>query len=159
VHLSNQQNFLLTIVLAMCLRIVPLPHSLHIFNPDWVLLVVIYWTLMLPYRKGVFNAWCCGLLTDVLTGRVLGEYALIYALISYLSIRLHKRLRFMPVIQQSVFIFGCLLTAQIGVFLIENLQSQTHFGAAFWLPVISGTVCWSFLQPALQFIRSLGRTH
>ena len=143
----------------MCLRVAPMPHGLSAINPDWVLLVLIYWTLMLPYRKGVFNAWCCGLLTDVLLGRTLGEYALIYALIGYFSIRLHKRLRFVPLMQQSVFIFACLLLAQVLIFLLENIQSATHFTAVFWLPVVTGTLIWPLLHPALQFIRSIGRHH
>ncbi|MEY4767510.1 MAG: rod shape-determining protein MreD, partial [Pseudomonadota bacterium] len=66
----------------MSLRIAPFPQLIRIFNPDWVLLVLIYWTLALPYRRGVLTAWGIGLLTDVLTGRLLGEYALIYALIT-----------------------------------------------------------------------------
>jgi rod shape-determining protein MreD len=157
VHLSNQQSFLLTICLAMCLRILPVPHLINVINPDWVLLILIYWTLMLPYRKGVFNAWSIGLLTDVLMGRTLGEYALIYAIVGYFCIKLHKRLRQFPLIQQSVFIFVCLLLAQILIFLIENIQSPTGFSAVFWLPVITGTVCWPLIHPALHFVRNIGR--
>lgn len=112
---------------------------------------------MLPYRKGVFHAWTIGLLTDVLMGRALGEYALIYAIISYFSIKLHKRLRQFPLLQQSVFIFACLLLAQLMVFLIENMQSPTVFSAAFWLPVLTGTLFWPLIHPVLHFIRSIGR--
>lgn len=142
----------------MCLRVAPFPHLVNIINPDWVLLVLIYWALMLPYRKGVFNAWAIGLLTDVLMGRTLGEYALIYALIGYFSIKLHKRLRQFPLIQQSGFIFACLLSAQLLVFLIENIQSPTVFSAIFWLPVVTGTLSWPLIHPALHFIRNIGRT-
>lgn len=157
-HLNNQQSFLLTMALAMCLRAAPFPHPLHIINPDWVLLMLIYWTLMLPYRKGVFHAWSIGLLTDVLMGRTLGEYALIYALISYFSIKLHKRLRQFPLIQQSLFIFGCLLLAQLLVFLIENIERPTGFSAVFWLPVLTGTLFWPLIHPVLRFIRNFGRS-
>jgi rod shape-determining protein MreD len=157
VYLSNQQNFLATIGLAMCLRVMPVPHLLNLINPDWVLLTLIYWVLMLPYRKGVFNAWAIGLLTDVLMGRTLGEYALIYAVISYFCIKLHKRLRQFPLVQQSVFIFACLFLAQLLVFLIENIESPTGFSAAFWLPVVTGTLFWPLIHPVLHFIRSIGR--
>ncbi len=141
----------------MCLRVVPVPYPVNAINPDWVLLTLIYWTLMLPYRKGVFNAWSVGLLTDVLMGRNLGEYALIYALIGYFCINLHKQLRQYPLIQQSVFIFISLLLAQLLIFLIENIQSPTPFSVVFWLPVITGTLCWPLIHPALHFIRSIGR--
>jgi rod shape-determining protein MreD len=158
VHLSNQQNFLITIVLAMCLRIAPVPYPISMVTPDWILLVLIYWALMLPYRKGVFNAWIIGLFTDVLLGRTLGEYALIYSLVGYFSIKFHKRLRFVPLIQQSVFIFACLLMAQAFVFIMETIQRPTNFTSVFWLPVITGTLIWSFIPPVLHFIRSIGRS-
>lgn len=112
---------------------------------------------MLPYRKGVFNAWSVGLLTDVLMGRSLGEYALIYALIGYFCVQLHKQLRQYPLIQQSVFIFTSLLFSQLLLFLIENIQNRITFSAIFWLPVISGTLCWPLIYPVLNFIRHLGR--
>ena len=155
-HLSKQQSFAFTLFLAMCLRVVPIPYPINVINPDWVLLILIYWTLMLPYRKGVFNAWAVGLLVDVLMGRTLGEYALIYALTGYFCITFHKRLRQFPLAQQSVFVFLCLLFAQVLIFLIENIQSPTDFSAVFWLPVIAGTLCWPLIHAVLQFMGNIG---
>jgi rod shape-determining protein MreD len=157
VRLNNQQNFLFTLIAAMGLRIAPFPHFLSILNPDWVLLALIYWTLMQPYQNGVFTAWTVGLFTDVLTGRVLGEYALIYALISYFSIAGHKRLRQYPLIQQSIYIFVCLLIAQLTVFVIESAQSPSRFSAWYWLPVLTGTLAWSFIHTLLRLLRNLRR--
>ena len=139
----------------MCLRVLPVPHPVNAMNPDWMLLVLIFWTLILPYRKGVFNAWGVGLLADVLMGRTLGEYALIYVLIAYFCIIFHKRLRQFPLVQQSVFIFFCLLFSQLLTFLIENVQSPTDFSAVFWLPVITGTLCWPLVYTGLQFIGNI----
>jgi rod shape-determining protein MreD len=158
VHPSNQQSFVLTLLLAMCLRVAPVPYPFNMFNPDWILLILIYWSLMLPYRKGIFSAWSVGLLTDVLMGRTLGEYALIYAVVSYLCIILHKRLRQFPLMQQSFFIFFCVLFAQVVTFLLENIQRATPFSAAFWIPVITGTLCWSLIHKTLFFIRNIGRS-
>lgn len=139
----------------MCLRVMPVPYVISILNPDWILLILVYWAWMLPYQKGVFTAWCIGLLTDVLTGRTLGEHALVYALISYFNIKLYKRLRQFPLIQQSGFIFACLLLSQLLIFLIENIQSPTVFSAAFWLPAVMGTLFWPFVYSALHFIRGI----
>ena len=46
-----------TLLFAMCLRIVPLPESLALFNPDWVLLVLMYWSMAIPERVGISYAW------------------------------------------------------------------------------------------------------
>lgn len=167
--LSDHKNLVLSIILAMCLRIAPFPQVISQLNPDWVLLVLIYWSLALPYQQGVINAWFTGLLTDVLIGCPLGEHALIYALIIYVCITLHKRLRQFPLLQQIAFIFSCLLVAQMMVFWIESIRGTTqissnffggdavqltrHFSVSFWLSILTGTLVWPFINPLLHFIR------
>jgi rod shape-determining protein MreD len=159
--LNNTQGFgiyVLSIIVAMALRIAPWPMFIHNFNPDWVLLVLIYWCLAIPERMGIFNAWTVGLLTDVLTGRMLGQYALTYALVCYLSLKLHRRLQRYPLLQQSVFIFFFLLFSQMLIFWTENIQSPTHFQISFWIPAITGTLSWSiffFLFRGIRFYRKI----
>ena len=144
---------ILTIVLAMALRIVSWPIEVAVFNPDWVLLVLIYWSLAIPERVGIFHAWTFGLLTDVLTGRLFGQYALAYSLVIYICLKLHRRLRQFPVIQQALFIFFCLLLSQLLLFLVKNLQHPAQLKATFWLPVLTGTFCWPLVFTALRFVR------
>ncbi|MDP3330828.1 MAG: rod shape-determining protein MreD [Methylococcaceae bacterium] len=142
-----------TLVVAMCLRILPWPNAVAAINPDWVLLALIYWTLAIPERVGIFYAWTFGLLVDVLTGRLLGQYALAYSLVIYLCLMLHKRLRQFPLPQQGMFIFFCLLLSQFLLFLIKNLQQPGEFPATFWLPVFTGTLCWPLVFTFLRFVR------
>ena len=144
---------LLTLVVAMGLRIAPWPGAMAALNPDWVLLVLIYWSLAIPERVGIFHAWTFGLLTDVLTGRLLGQYALAYSLVIYICLKLHKRLRLFPILQQGLFIFFCLLLSQLLLFFIKNLQHPAQLHASFWLPVFSGTLCWPMVVGALRFVR------
>lgn len=150
-------QYLLTIVAAMVLKIMPLPQALEYFNPDWVLLVMIYWSLALPERFGVFNAWLVGLLVDVLTGRLLGQSALVYSLVCYFCVKLHKRIRHYPVPQQSLFVFICLLFGQAIIFWIESMQATNRLPLAFWYPVFSGTLLWPMVYLVLRFVRSFGR--
>jgi rod shape-determining protein MreD len=146
-------RIILTIVLAMALRIVSWPAEINVFNPDWVLLVLIYWSLAVPERVGIFHAWTFGLLTDVLTGRLFGQYALAYSLVIYICLKLHRRLRQFPVIQQGLFIFFCLLLSQLLLFLVKNLQHPAQLKATFWLPVLTGTLFWPLVFTALRFVR------
>lgn len=153
--LNNYIGFLrilFTLVLAMCLRIAPLSGDWALLNPDWVLLALIYWSLNLPERVGIFHAWIFGLLTDVLLGRLLGQYALAYALIIYICLKLHKRLRQFPFLQQGLFIFFCLLLSQLLLFFIKNLQHPAQLQASFWLPVITGTLAWPLVYGLLSFV-------
>ncbi|MDD1605306.1 MAG: rod shape-determining protein MreD [Methylococcaceae bacterium] len=144
----------LTIVVAMCLRILPLSHTLELFNPDWVLLALIYWSLVLPERVGIFYAWAVGLLTDELTGQLFGQHALAYSLAIYACLKLHKRLRQYSLLQQGFFIFCCLLLSQLLFFFIKNLHQSVQLSSDFWLPLLTGTACWPLVYTALRFLRS-----
>ena len=152
------QSYFVTILLAMSFKILPLPVVLSNINPDWVLLALIYWTLAIPEKLGVFNAWMVGLLVDVLTGRLLGQHALAYALISYACLKLHKRLRNYPVLQQCLFIFCGLLFSQLLIFWIESMKGPTEFTIVFWAPVFMGTLFWPLVYSTLRYIRLMGQT-
>ncbi|MGD0962059.1 MAG: rod shape-determining protein MreD, partial [Methylomonas sp.] len=132
--------FLLTIAAAMILRITSVSLWLDVWNPDWIALVLIYWTMALPDRFGVFSAWSIGLLTDVLTGRLLGQYALIYALIAYFCIKEHRRLRQFPRIQQCLYVFFCLLGSQCIIYGAESMKATNHLTLEFWYPLLSGAL-------------------
>jgi rod shape-determining protein MreD len=146
-------RIILTLVFAMCLKIAPLPPQLAVYNPDWVLLTLIYWSLAVPERVGVFHAWSFGLLTDVLTGRMFGQYALAYSLVIYLCLSLHKRLRQFPFFQQALFIFFCLLLSQLLLFFIKNIQQTAQLKPTFWLSVFVGTIFWPLVYTVLRFVR------
>lgn len=151
------KRYFVTLLLAMCLNILPLANSIKSLNPDWVLLVLIYWTLAVPERVGVFNAWGLGIFVDVLTGRLFGMHGLIYALVNYACLKLHRRLRHYPVIQQALFVFFCLLISQVLVFWVENIQGSTGLTGLFWLPIVTGTLCWPLVYASLRWVRLLGK--
>lgn len=150
---SGSGRIILTIVMAMCLRITPWPGFLAGMNPDWVLLVLIYWAIAVPERVGIFHAWTVGLLVDVLTGRVFGQYALAYSLIIYVCLILHKRLRQFPLPQQGLFIFFCLMFTQILLFWLKNIQHPAQLHSSFWLPIATGTFFWPLVYAALRRVR------
>lgn len=154
--MNNSYGFgriIMTMIVAMCLKILPFPPALAVYNPDWVLLTLIYWSLSMPERVGIFHAWTFGLLTDVLTGRMFGQYALAYSLVIYICLSLHKRLRQFPFLQQAMFIFFCLLLSELLLFFIKNIQQTAQLKPTFWLSVFIGTVCWPLVYTALRFVR------
>lgn len=149
--------YFLTVVLAMAMRIMPFSPVLEMLNPDWVLLVVLYWTLAFPERFGVFNAWLVGLLVDVLTGRILGQYALVYALICYAAFKFHRRVRHNPIPQQCLFVLACLMFERLIVFWIESENGAGRLPWTFWLPVLTGTLVWPPVYGILRYFRVFRR--
>ena len=149
--------FILTVVFAMILRVSWFIPSLTVFNPDWIALVLIYWCIALPERFGVFTAFSVGLLTDVLTGHLLGQYALIYALISHLSITEYRRLRQFPLPQQCLFVLFSLLFGQSLLFGMESMQAANRLPIEFWYPVLTGALAWPLVFLVLRTIRVLAQ--
>ncbi len=150
--------FVLTLGVAMVFRVMSMFPAADVLNPDWIALVLIYWCIALPERFGVFTAFVVGLLTDVLTGCLLGQYALIYVLISYFSIMQHRRLRQFPLVQQCLFVMLCLFGERSLIFGMEIMQAAANrLPLSFWYPIITGALAWPVVFFALRAIRVLAR--
>lgn len=141
----------------MIIRVMNLFPDMEAYNPDWIALVLIYWSIALPERFGVFTAFWLGLFTDVLTGHLLGQYALIYALISYLCIQEHRRLRQFPLPQQCLFVLFCLLSEQSLLFGMESMQEANRLPLSFWYPALTGSLAWPLVFLILRAVRVLTR--
>ena len=142
----------LTITLAMGISIIPWPRFFLLSAPDWVMLTLIYWNLTAPEEASVGKAWCAGLLADVLTGQLLGQYALSYAAAIFICVKQHKRIRNFPMIQQSLSVFGILLISKFILFWIERINHQL-MPAYFWLPVLTGALIWPVIYIILRKVR------
>lgn len=137
----------------MALRILPLPHLVFPYNPDWVLLVLVYWCIALPERFGLGLAWVCGLFADVLTGRLLGQEALAYSVVAYFCIKFHLHLRAFPAYQQTLGVLVLLLLGQCLVLLTQHGRLAESGGWHYWLPSLTGALAWPWVFWLLRQVR------
>ncbi len=144
---------LASVVVAMILCIIPLPKELFLYNPDWVLLFLIYWTMAIPERVGVAYAWCVGLFCDVLTGRMLGQHPLAYAVVAYICVRLYRSLRLYPMSQQAFSVLLLLLLNQALIFWTQNIKAASSIGMAYWFPSFVGALVWPAVFLILRWVR------
>jgi len=129
--------------LAMALRIIPLPPDWFALNPDWIALLLIYWTLAAPDRVGVITAWVVGLSADALTGRLLGQHALAYAVMAYLNLRVRDPLLIFPVPLQCLWVLLVLLLGQLLVLWTERIEiADSVMRLIYWLPALTGALAW-----------------
>lgn len=145
---------LLSVLAAFVLTNMPLPEALRPLRPDWVLLVLIYWCMALPHRIGVGVAWLAGLFTDVLTGMLLGQHALAYSLVIFLTLKLHQRLRLYPLWQQSLSILVLLALSQLLLLWINGMIGRPIHSWTYWMPSLLGALLWPLL---FVFLRGLRR--
>jgi len=143
----------LTILVALVLTLVPLPDWLHDFRPEWLALVLIYWTMALPHRVGIATAFCSGLILDVLRGAVLGQHALALVVIVYLTLKVYQQIRVYPMWQQALSITGMLLLYHVLILWVNGMMDVSSRGWSFWLPAFTSTVMWPWVYLLLRDIR------
>ena len=67
---------LISALVALALAVIPLPSVLDQLRPDFLVLVVFYWSIESPRAGGLALAFFSGLALDVINGVVLGQHAL-----------------------------------------------------------------------------------
>lgn len=141
---------LLSLLFSMTLSILPLPP----FNPDWVALTVLFWTLTVPERVGIFRAFVIGLLVDDLTAKTLGQHAIGYALIAALSLRSRASLLVLRLPVQMLWIFGLLLLSEAVVALTEADPMLPTLATA--APALVGALIWPLCARGLRALTLQG---
>ncbi|MFT5549359.1 MAG: rod shape-determining protein MreD [Candidatus Azotimanducaceae bacterium] len=143
----------LSFAIGLLLLILPLPDGIRIYRPDWLALIIIYWSMALPKYVGLWTALIIGLFVDSLLGTLLGQHALALVVITYLNLNLHLRIRVLSLVQQSVYVFGLLLINQTIIFWIDGITGLTiPVQALFGAPLI-GALLWPCVFIILRDIR------
>ena len=143
----------LTLLAGYLLTLMPMPEWASTYRPQWVALILIYWCMALPERIGVGVGFATGLLLDVLTGTLLGQYALGLSVVAFLALKLHLRVRVMP-LRQQVFTISILLV-------VERLLALWTTGAAgyptpsllYWITPLISMLLWPWVYLTLRKVR------
>jgi rod shape-determining protein MreD len=143
----------LSFIGAMILLILPLPDWAKIYRPDWVALILIYWSMAIPQRVGLWTALIIGLLIDSLQGTLLGQHALALVVITYLNLNVYMRVRVWSLAQQSLYVFGLLVINQLIISWMDGIMGlPVPVQAAFGGPFI-GMLMWPWAFLILRNIR------
>lgn len=114
----------LTLVLALLLNFMPTAHWPAM--PDWVALVLCFWSVREFRKVGMGWSFVLGLAMDVADGSLMGQHALAYVLMSYGASSLSRRILWFPLVQQALQVFPLLLMVQV-----IQLGARMLTGAAF----------------------------
>jgi len=139
-----------TIVIALLLSIVPLPGTVAPFRPDWVAVVLLYWSLVEPYRYGLFTAFGVGLVLDALTGSLLGQHSLALILIVYLCQRMYLQLRVFPASQVAIIVIALLALYEFILLWIDGLSGNPVPLIERWGPVVTGGMLWLLVLSGIE---------
>jgi rod shape-determining protein MreD len=132
----------LSLVLTLALSLVPLPHAVSSFRPDWVAVVLLYWSLNAPRRFSLLTAFWMGIVLDTLSGSLLGQHALALLVIVYIAERLHLRIRVFPMSQLGLVVLALLGLYEFILFWIDGVAGRTVPVSERWGPPLAGTLVW-----------------
>ncbi|MGC3872023.1 rod shape-determining protein MreD [Halomonas sp. GXIMD04776] len=143
----------LTLLLALCLQVMPLPDAWLVWRPEWLGLMLIYWCVAAPQRVGIIHGFILGLLLDLIEGSPLGQNALVLALLAYLALLVYQRMRAYSLVQQAVLVLVLLGIAQLVEQWLRTMFGPFSINLAFLLSALIGAVLWPWLFTMLQALR------
>jgi rod shape-determining protein MreD len=133
---------ILSLVATLALASMPLPDAVAPLRPDWVAVVLLYWSLMAPRHFSLLTAFWMGIALDTLTGALLGQNALALLVIVYLAEKFHLRLRVFPLSQLAITVLLLLGLYEFILFWIDGIADRTVPLVERWVPPLTGTLVW-----------------
>ncbi len=131
---------LFSLAAAFFLDLIPLGHAVGV--PDWVALVLAFWSVREPQRVGMGTAFVAGLLMDVASGSVMGQHPLAYLLLAYAGGGLSRRILWFPLAQQALHILPMLLATQLVMVVTRMVGGADFPGWGYFLGSFSGALLW-----------------
>jgi len=139
-----------TFAVGLCLTLVPLPSSLTVWRPEWLLLLLVFWAMHQPSAVGIWTAFGIGFVLDLALHTRLGIHpaALVTAVwlarAAFLRIR---RLDFPVTLVIAAALAGVFLLIRYGLLTLTGSRPLT---ADYWLPWFGSVLAWPLVVAALQ---------
>jgi rod shape-determining protein MreD len=116
--------------------------------PDFVALTLCFWCIRQPRVVGLGIGWTLGLLSDAGNGVLLGQHALAYSVVAFLSVWLSRRVLWFGPGLQSLHVLLILLVGQCVALLVRIASGNAFPG---W-PIIVGPIFGAALWPLVTWL-------
>jgi rod shape-determining protein MreD len=110
--------------------------------PDFVALVLVFWSIHQPRKVGIGIAFMMGLLMDVHDAALLGQNALSYTLLSYFAIMIHRRVLWFKVWTQAAHVLPLLLMMQCVQLVVRIAVSGMFPGWLYFMESVLAAALW-----------------
>ena len=117
--------------------------------PDFVAILLVFWTVHQPLRVGIGTAFVFGLCMDVHQAAWLGQHALSYTVLSFLATAIHRRLLWFSVPSQAMQVLPLFVAAHAIELLLRMLGGGTFPGVTMLLAPVIEAVLWPVVSVAL----------
>lgn len=125
--------------------VMPMSADLRWFRPEFVVLLVIYWSMYAPQHFGLGAVWLVGLCQDLLELSFLGLNAIGMLLIAYIMHLVYQRLRNYVFWHQALWVFVLVGVFQLFSNWLSGLLGYSANSPIFLLSAIVSGLLWPFL--------------
>ena len=136
-----------SLIVAMMLNMLPVGRVP--WMPDFLALVLVFWSVHQPRRIGVVAAFLFGLAVDVHQASLLGQHALAYTTLSFFAITIHRRLLWFTVPSQSLQVLPLFIAAHAIEVAIRMLAGGAYPGYTIFLAPVFEAVLWPVVSVLL----------
>lgn len=133
----------MTLGMALVLNLLPWGNATGL--PDWLGLVIVFWSVHEPRRMGIGFAWALGLVMDAANSALLGQHALAYSLLAFSAIALSRRLLWFPLWPQALHAFVLLLGAELVMLAVRMASGGSFPGVLYFAGSALSGLLWPFL--------------
>lgn len=105
--------FIVSILLAAVLQLVPVSGYLLLLKPNFLLLIVIGWIIFRPSQWGIGFAAATGLLADLLFRAPIGLHVLLFSTVGAIPLYLSGWLVYFSLIHRCLFVFILIIFAEL----------------------------------------------
>lgn len=131
-----------SLLVAFIFHLFPWTGQGIILRPDFMLVVLLYWLLRAPHVCNIGTAWVAGLLVDLATGSLLGQYALTFTLTAFFALLYQRRIVLFNKWQLAAYVFALLLFGRLAILLVKELAGNEHPGWHYFWPILTGILLW-----------------
>ena len=147
-----------SLVAAYALSVLPWSGTWLLARPDFVLIVLIFWTVHEPRMMGQGMAFTIGLVMDVSDSMLLGQHAFAYVIAVFGAQVLRVRILSFGLMEQTLHVLGLTLVAAVVMLLLNLLLGADYPGLAFFIsPVLTAfawaPTTWILYAPAVRRAR------
>ena len=136
-----------SLLLALTVNMLPLGRTA--WTPDWLILVLVFWSVHQPLRVGIGAAFVFGLAMDVHQAALLGQHALAYTALSFFAITIHRRLLWFTVPSQAIQVLPLFVAAHAIELAIRMLTGGAYPGWTVLLPPLIECLLWPVVSVLL----------
>ena len=144
-----------SLVIAFLLSVLPWSGTWLLARPDFVILVLLFWTLHEPRSIGQGVAFALGLLMDVTDSMLLGQHAFAYVIAAFGAQVLRVRILTFGFGEQTLHVLGIMVVTSLVMLVLNMLLGADFPGFAYFIsPVVTallwGPVNWLLYMPAVR---------